>query len=210
MPWSMGWTFRNSTPASVMKARVSVCFEQVSKEVKTTTSPKVAQSDLKVKCGAFEMVGSGMTVPEAAPWMLWSVTSMTGIVRTASECSSGKVFVVRVWLTSGLNDTLGMASSSFHTRLNSNIPDLFLSQVLKQRHTQMYRNMFSRTPLFIATGFPSSNSTPDSPPSPAKVSMALRISSSASAMVFWYFLGLLDASPLFVDSAISFDLFSGV
>ena len=44
--------------------------------------------------------------------------------------------------------------------------------------SQIYRNMFSRTPRFIAAGFPSSNSMPASPPSPAKPSRTLRISSS--------------------------------
>lgn len=42
----------------------------------------------------------------------------------------------------------------------------------------MTRNMFALTPLFIATGLPSSSSSPASPPSPDISSSLLRTSSS--------------------------------
>lgn len=48
------------------------------------------------------------------------------------------------------------------------------------------RNIFSLTPLFIAAGLPSSNSSPASPPSLSICSSLSRNSSSSSAIVFFF------------------------
>lgn len=48
------------------------------------------------------------------------------------------------------------------------------------------RNIFSLTPLFIVAGFPSSNSSPASPPSRSIPSSLSRNSSSSSAIVFFF------------------------
>lgn len=53
---------------------------------------------------------------------------------------------------------------------------------------QIYLNILFFTLRFIETGWPSSNSTPDSPPSPLRPAIFRRSSSSISAMVF-FFLG---------------------
>lgn len=50
----------------------------------------------------------------------------------------------------------------------------------------MYRNMLSLTDRFIATGCPSSYSTPEAPPSPDRPSILARSSSSSWD---WVFLG---------------------
>lgn len=50
----------------------------------------------------------------------------------------------------------------------------------------MYRNMLSLTDRFIATGWPSSYSTPEAPPSPDRPSILARSSSSSWD---WVFLG---------------------
>lgn len=52
----------------------------------------------------------------------------------------------------------------------------------------MSRNIFSRTPRFMATGLPPSSSMPSAPPSPERPSSFIRSSSSSSAIVF-FFLG---------------------
>lgn len=58
--------------------------------------------------------------------------------------------------------------------------------VSNQVPAYMYRNMFSRTPLFMATGFPSSSSRPASPPSPARLCILSRNSASSCAWVFFF------------------------
>lgn len=65
---------------------------------------------------------------------------------------------------------------------------------------QMYLNIFSRTPRFIETGLPSSNSTPASPPSPASPSMARRTCSSVSDQDFVALEVFCDKPGLDVDS----------
>lgn len=63
--------------------------------------------------------------------------------------------------------------------------------------SQITLNIFSLTPLFIATGFPPSNSKPASPPSPDIASSFCRSSSSASCTVFGFL--LTTTAPLLDD-----------
>jgi len=67
------------------------------------------------------------------------------------------------------------------------------------RVLQISRNMFSRTPRFMAAGLPFSSSTPDSPPSPARPAIFRRSSSSSSDWGFFSDLAcsVTSASPAF-------------
>jgi hypothetical protein len=62
----------------------------------------------------------------------------------------------------------------------------------------MYLNILFLTLLFIDTGCPSSNSTPASPPSPARPAIFRRSSSSSCAIVFLPVVALLLLSLLLV------------
>ena len=60
-----------------------------------------------------------------------------------------------------------------------------LCHLIRHVHSQMYLNILSLTPLFIATAFPSSYSSPLAPPSPLIPSSFNFSSSSSSRIVFF-------------------------
>jgi hypothetical protein len=83
--------------------------------------------------------------------------------------------------------------------------DIYISDTLGQRTRHINLNMFSLTPLFIATGFPFSSSIPAAPPSPDIPSSFWRSSSSSWAIVFLRLSCLVASSSWFSEGRTAAD-----